>query len=241
MTQIDSNIPRYYHQLTSEQRGQIEALHDLNWSNAAIARKLHCHRSTIGRELKRGRVLQRNSDYFLYHHYYGETAPAKHEQRRLKCHCHSLLKRGHFFFKLLTKQLGSQFNAMSVDEFIGQFKLKFPDQFCPSTPTVYRYIDQGRLAIKNLDLPQKLSRHLKKHHRSHSRQAVKRLGVSIEKRPQKINQRQRPFDWEGDLVKGGSAEESSSLLTLTECLTRFEIVIKFPITEQKPVVKSFRR
>lgn len=45
---------------------------------------------------------------------------------------------------------------MSVDEFIGQFKLKFPDQFCPSMPTVYRYIDQGRLAIKNLDL----------HHRS---------------------------------------------------------------------------
>ena len=107
MTQIDSNIPRHYHQLTSEQRGQIEALHVLNWSNAAIARKLHCHRSTIGRELKRGRVLQRNSDYFLYHHYYGETAQAKHEQRRLKCHCHSLLKRGHFFFKLLTKQLGS--------------------------------------------------------------------------------------------------------------------------------------
>ena len=64
MTQIDSNIPRHYHQLTSEQRGQIEALHDLNWSNAAIARKLHCHRSTIGRELKRGRVLQRDSDYF---------------------------------------------------------------------------------------------------------------------------------------------------------------------------------
>lgn len=228
MTQIDSDIPRHYHQLTSEQRGQIEALHDLNRSNAAIARKLHCHRSTIGCELKRGRVLQRNSDYFLYHHYYGETAQAKHEQRRLKCHCHSLLKRGHFFFKLLTKQLGSQFNAMSVDEFIGQFKLKFPDQFCPSTPTVYRYIDQGRLAIKNLDLPQKLSRHLKKHHRSHSRQAVKQLGVSIEKRPQKINQRQRPFDWEGDLVKGVRRKNQPALMTLTERLTRFEIVIKIP-------------
>ncbi|WP_396442455.1 helix-turn-helix domain-containing protein [Limosilactobacillus panis] len=48
MTQIDSNIPRHYHQLTSEQRRQIEALHDLNWPNAAIARKLHCHRSTTG-------------------------------------------------------------------------------------------------------------------------------------------------------------------------------------------------
>ena len=40
MTQIDHNIPRHYHQLTSEQRGQIEALHDLNWSNTAIGCKL---------------------------------------------------------------------------------------------------------------------------------------------------------------------------------------------------------
>ncbi|HJF09851.1 MAG TPA: helix-turn-helix domain-containing protein [Lactobacillus crispatus] len=85
MTQIDSDIPRHYHQLTSEQRGQIEALHDLNRSNTAIAGKLRCHRSTIGCELKRGRVLQRNSDYFLYHHYYGKTAQDKHEQRPLKC------------------------------------------------------------------------------------------------------------------------------------------------------------
>ena len=66
MTQIDSDIPRHYHQLTSEQRGQIEALHDLNRSNAAIARKLRCHRSTIGCELKRGRVLQRNSPSLLW-------------------------------------------------------------------------------------------------------------------------------------------------------------------------------
>ncbi|KRM36802.1 hypothetical protein FD34_GL000040 [Limosilactobacillus pontis DSM 8475] len=70
---------------------------------------------------------------------------------------------------------------------------------------------------------------------------MKRLGVSIEKRPQKINQRQRPFDWEGDLVKGVRRKNQPALMTLTERLTRFEIVIKFPITEQKPVVKSFRR
>jgi IS30 family transposase len=138
------------------------------------------------------------------------------------------LNGGHFFFKLLTKQFKCQFNAISVDEFIGQFKLKFPDQFCPSTPTVYRYIDQGRLTIKNLDLPQKLSRHLKRHHRSHSRQAVKRLGVSIEKRPLEINQRQHPFDWEGDLVKGVRRKNQPALMTLTERLTRFEIVIKIP-------------
>lgn len=37
---------------------------DLQSKCNIITRKLHCHRSTIGRELKRGRVLQRDSDYF---------------------------------------------------------------------------------------------------------------------------------------------------------------------------------
>jgi IS30 family transposase len=57
---------------------------------------------------------------------------------------------------------------------------------------------------------------------------VKRLGVSIEKRPLEINQRQHPFDWEGDLVKGVRRKNQPALMTLTERLTRFEIVIKIP-------------
>ena len=57
---------------------------------------------------------------------------------------------------------------------------------------------------------------------------MKRLGVSIEKRPQKINPPHRPFYWEGDLVKGGRRKNQPALMTLTERLTRFEIVIKIP-------------
>lgn len=51
-------------------------------------------------------------------------------------------------------------------------------------------------------MPQKLSRRLKRAHHSHPRKAVKHLGTSIDKRPQSIDKRQYPFDWEGDLVKG---------------------------------------
>ena len=133
----------------------------------------------------------------------------------MKCHRHSLLKRDHF-----SKQFKHRFNATSIDEFIGQFKLKFPNQPCSSTTTVYRYIDQGWLDIKNLDLPQKLSRHLKRAHHSHARKAVKHLGTSIGRRPQSINQRQHPFDWEGDLVKGVRRKNQPALMTLTERLTR---------------------
>ncbi|TDM67959.1 IS30 family transposase, partial [Lactobacillus crispatus] len=41
-----------------------------------------------------------------------------------------------------------------------------PGYPCPSTPTVYRYIDQGLLDISNIDLPMKLKRRRNKRHHS---------------------------------------------------------------------------
>lgn len=228
MTHSNSNISRHYHQLTAEQRGQIEALHNLHISNAEIARRLHCHRSTVGRELKRGSVLQRNTNYFFYTRYFSETAQTLHNKRRQRCRPKGLLKKAHFFFKLLTKQIRAPFSAKSIDEFVGRFKLTYPSYPCPSTPTVYRYIDRGLLSISNLDLPQKLSRRLKKHHRHHARQAIKHLGVSIEQRPKSVDSRLEPFHWEGDLVKGIRRKDQPALMTLTERKTRFEIVALIP-------------
>ncbi|ADZ07169.1 transposase [Lactobacillus amylovorus] len=39
-----------------------------------------------------------------------------------------------------------------------------PGYPCPSTPTVYRYIDRGLLDISNIDLPMKLKRRRNKRH-----------------------------------------------------------------------------
>ena len=229
MTQTKSIITRHYHQLTGEQRGEIEALHDAGYTNAAIARQIHCYRSTVGRELKRGSVQQRDSSYFFYTHYFSQTAQILHQKRRQRCHRRTLLGRDQFFFKLLTKRIKAHFDADSVDEFRGYFKRHFPNHPCPSTPTIYRYIDRGRLDIANIDLPQKLSRRLKKHHgSSHARQPVKHLGNSIEQRPKRVNKRQEPFHWEGDLVKGVRRRNQPALMTLTERVTRFEIVIQIP-------------
>ena len=105
MTQTKSIIIRHYHQLTSEQRGEIEALHDKGYPDAAIARQIHCHRSTVGREVKRGSVRQRDSSYFFYTHYFSQTAQIFHQKRRQKCHRRNLLRRDQFFFKLLTKRI----------------------------------------------------------------------------------------------------------------------------------------
>ena len=42
-----------YHHLSTYERGRIEALHELGFSNRVIARQLGRHRSCIDREIRR--------------------------------------------------------------------------------------------------------------------------------------------------------------------------------------------
>ncbi|TDM82456.1 IS30 family transposase, partial [Lactobacillus crispatus] len=105
---------------------------------------------------------------------------------------------------MLSRRFKAKFDATSIDEFVGEFKRTMPGYPCPSTPTVYRYIDQGLLDISNIDLPMKLKRRRNKRHHSHGGHALhkKHLGNSIEQRPKEIEDRKAPLHWEGDLVKG---------------------------------------
>ena len=87
MTNSNSSISKHYHQLTSVQRGQIQAMLDSGiTSRTVIAQEVGCHKSTISREIKRGSVLQRDSSYLLYEHYYADTAQIYYEKRRQNCY-----------------------------------------------------------------------------------------------------------------------------------------------------------
>jgi IS30 family transposase len=131
---------------------------------------------------------------------------------------------------MLSRRFKAKFDATSIDEFVGEFHRIMPNYPCPSTPTVYRYIDQGLLDISNIDLPMKLKRRRNKRHHSHGGHAPhkKNLGNSIEQRPKEVENRKVPLHWEGDLVKGVRRKNQPALMTLTERTTRFEVVIKIP-------------
>lgn len=226
MTQTNSITTCHYQQLTAEERGQIQVLHEDNYSMRVIATRLHRSPSTISRELKRGTVRQLNTNYLPFYRYFADAGQVVYQKHRLNCHAKGLLKQCRFFFKLLCKALKSPFRVDGIDSFVHRFRRDHPGKPCPSTPTVYRYIDKGLLPLNNSDLPMKLRRRVKSSHKAHKRMNKKILGTSIDDRPSIVDARTTIGDWEGDLVKGKRVASEPAIMTLTDRLTRYEIIVK---------------
>lgn len=227
MTQTKNSTKKQYQQLQPEERGIIQILHDQCNSIRQIAYRLHRSPSTVSREIRRGTVKQRNSDYLFFTDYYAETGQIMYKNNRTHCHSKGLLKPCWLFFKMLEQALKQHPRVDSVDGFIHRFKGLHPECRYPSVPTVYRYIDQGLLNLKNSDLPQKLRRHIKGNH-NHQRHNKKILGTSIEQRPSVVDDRTTFGNWEGELVKGKRIASEPALLTITERKSRLELIIKIP-------------
>lgn len=99
----------------------------------------------------------------------------------------------------------------------------FKEEEICSLSTLYSYTERGLLKVKNIDLPEKVGRRVKKKkNRKH-----KRLhGQSIEKRPESINDKKEFGHWEIDMVIGKKEKTDQVLLTLTERKTKKEIIRK---------------
>ncbi|WP_121978999.1 IS30 family transposase, partial [Lentilactobacillus raoultii] len=195
-----------------------------------IASQLHRSPSTISRELKRGLTTQIDSQkHCSYEGYFAERGAANYREQRAKCHPRGLLQRAAVFFKSLPKALKAKPRVFSVDTYVHYFKAHYPGFPCPSTATVYRYIEAGKLSeLHNYDLPMKLRRRVKRPSHRHARLNKKRLGQSIEDRPAVVQKRQELGHWEGDLVKAKRVESEPALMTLTERVSRMEIIVKLP-------------
>jgi len=66
LTKENTTPTRTFKHLSEFDRGKIKALLEEGLSPAQIARRLGRHRSTIGREIKRGTTVQRRSDLTTY-------------------------------------------------------------------------------------------------------------------------------------------------------------------------------
>ena len=93
MTQSNLITTCHYQQLSAEERGQIQVLHEDNYSMRVIAVRLHRSPATISREPKRGKVRQLNTDYLPYFRYFADAGQAIYQKHRLNCHAKGLMKR----------------------------------------------------------------------------------------------------------------------------------------------------
>lgn len=197
-----------------------------------MASLLEVHESTISRELKRGQVETRDylwrpvieysatvgQDYADWHNSAKGRPMAIGKRFDLVAHIESEIKSG-----------------KSPDVIIHDLDRQGRKPF--STVTLYRYIDSGFIFpnISNKDLLEKPRR---KSRKNHIRRAARPpRGLSIERRPVHILDRQEFGHWEMDCVVGKSEGKNQTLLVLTERKTRDELIFKLRSRSSRSVVR----
>ncbi|AKU35793.1 Transposase, IS30 family [Lacticaseibacillus paracasei] len=159
MTHSQTNTHKHYQQLSFSDRATIQALQAAGDTATVIAQKLHRSKATISREITRGSVTQLDSKRHSHQVYLAETAQAMHDRKRDRTGHYAFLKTGRAFFKALSRELTRKPRVHSVDSFVHFYRDQ--GKACPSTTTVYRYIDAGLLELDNMTLPKKLRRRIK--------------------------------------------------------------------------------
>ena len=200
--------------LNHESRIKISALLNAGLSQSEIARQLGVHRSTISREIKRGSITIQNYEY--------KAAQNLSYKRNLN----SRKKPKYLKYKSVLKEIENLVKNYKYSFEIISGRMKYLSSKEPSSSitfsfkTLYNYRKKKVLHIPD--------RYMPSYTYSKSQKATRRAnkaGKSIDLRPEVINQCTETGHWEMDCVVGplGSKE---SLLTLSERVSRYELIFK---------------
>lgn len=219
MTQSHSNTKkRSYTHLTEIERGQIAAYREQGLSLRDIGEKIGRDHSTVSRELNRGAVKQLDTNHQPYEKYFPDVGARVYEENRKNCGAPTLLMASWKFILYAEEKILK--DKWSPDAVVGHAKKEGEFDSVPCTKTLYNWIDNGDLKVKNMDLVLKLRRKTKS---SKSRSNKRILGRSIEERPESIETRKEFGHWEIDTVLGHKSKDQA-LLTLVERKTRMSII-----------------
>jgi IS30 family transposase len=218
--------------LTLKERIVIETLLKENKSKTYIANQLDRNRSSIGREINNW--IRKPSDKYdahLSHWYAREINNNKRCQDKINTYPRLKI----FVYRGLLKGTTPELIA-------GQIKIKYPNDpvMTISYEAIYQHIYRHRQSY----LAKKLIKLLPYHH--HKRRNKRKFNknttrikdqVSIDNRPEHIEQRLEVGHWEGDLMIG--VGQKSAIATLVERKTRYTIVMKIQNRKSKTVTKEF--
>jgi len=218
---------------TYTQRLQLETLLRAKLTKKECAKQLGVSLQTIYNELKRGSYEHLNGTTWLTEtRYAADKAQRNYEEKQTNKGAPLKIGNDFDFVRYVEKRVLK--DKLSPCAVLGEIKrkgLQFRTQI--SKPTMYRYIEMGLfLNIDLQDLPQGLRR------KAHKRKTVAKSsprGTSIEKRPVEIGKRDSFGHWEMDCVVGSTR---TTLLVLSERLTRKEIIMQIPDKKAESVIRS---
>ena len=197
---------RTYKQLTSGQRYQISALKRIGHNRTEISKELEVHRSTIGRELRRN-TGERG--------YRPKQAEEKACERRAKAAHKSRISVE--IWEVVEEKLRQDWSPEQVSGW-----LEKRQEIRISHEWIYQHILADQRAEG--DLYTHLRQHGKRRKRygKYDRRGKLPDRVSIEERPQVVEQRGRLGDWEIDTLVGKG--HTGALVSLVERKSRFTLL-----------------
>ena len=212
------------HYMTYEERIQLETLLRHKIPVSEIARELGFSRQTIYREIKRGTYLH-DCGHYDEKRYSAQKGQIIHEQRQENKGCPLKIGKdinyASFLEQKILEEHYSPAAALAAARAVG-----FSTQI--SVGTLYNYITMGLFVIlEDKHLLEKTTRKPRKKKKDDEPKVAHPTLPSIEDRPEIIGQRSEPGHWEMDLIVG-TQESKPCLLTMTERLTRKEIITLLP-------------
>lgn len=228
-----------YSQINREQRIKIEALYNSKMKPVDIAKQIGCHFTTVYRELKRGKTIQRNSDDWSEKEIYSyDKGQIIYEDNKRKCGRMKIIQEDEEFIEFVEMMiLEYHYSPAAVLKEIERDGLEFKTKVCLTT--LYNYIKAG--VFPHIVLADCPYRRKKKKQKKQKVQKRFSKGKSIEERPKEIEERKEVGHWEMDSVVGPQGKSKKALLVLTERKTRAEIVMLVKNHTSEEVVKALNK
>ena len=225
--------------LTFEERKCIERMLKMDMSVKMIAKSVGKTEWTIYHEIKRGSYDHLNGDWTVEKRYSADRGQAIYEQNMLRCKPKCKIDKDPKLKKHIEDIIkNKKYSPYSALQKINNSNEKYKVTI-KSVNTIYNNIRSGKFdGISFLDLPvPKMYRKRKRVVREHKREIK---GLSIEERPEEVNDRKTFGHWEMDCVIGQRSNKKT-LLVLTERKTRYEIIEVMKSKTAYEVVKALNR
>jgi transposase, IS30 family len=200
-------------------RCRIEDLAKAGYTPARVAGLLGRHRSTIFRELARGRLDGQGR-------YRAVIAQGRIEQNRRRAGRPRKLLPGSALFTAVVERLGQRH---SPEQVAGRLKRDFPDdpEMWVSHETIYQalYVRPKSELARQVKEALRTGRARRKPQGRQPQPKLKGM-ITIAERPAQADDRAVPGHWEGDLILGAGCR--SAIGTLVERVTGFVLLLYLP-------------